>query len=915
MKKSFRVLASLVMLLVVVIAVAACSNNSKYEKAMTNVSLLLDNTWDSNEKFDDNNNSLGSFVTSDFTVPYEVNVDGEVIAVAYSVSGSENAKVNKDDATKTVTIEVSQTGEVQKFTLTVSIEKVEAKSWEFNIEALDLSMEKTQAEIDAMNPIDYATYAAKKSGDSVVVQGWITHAHDYSSSYGNASVWLQDDNGGYYAYRVKVASQREWDEYFKVGNKIAISGKVSPYSGWQEIGSGCKYYYIKDAETKTFDFVDITSVWGAAEPKDAAATAYQNQKVKVTAKVASVPEYNAEDMFMDITVNGHTGYTVYFKDAYMSWDNSFLSDLQVGYTIEISGIAAVGSEKAQLCPISADCYTVTSTEVTNQDRVDAAIAEVGRQNIASSYYASLKEPIELITSYKAVGDINVPITYELKVEAGTGISLTDNKLMVEVDPTTASKATLTATATLDGAEERTQTFNIVTKTNKDVVEEEIDALLGESYPSMISSENILNRIRLYKSDRATITYELKNADDAQYVKIGQYSSGVYYVEVNDTTFPSVTTQITVVATVAYGTGENVVEETAEISFLCIDSVDNLTEFDSYYYAADGANVSFSGVVTYASYTKPMALVQGDGGAVYVYFKTSNVTEDEFKSLFVIGNKVSLKGTKDIFNGLNEFVVAKASDVKVEANAQTLPAYTDITSLVQEGADLSRYQGMLVEVKNATYTSSGFKVGDNTLAYYKDGKILSANLATELKANNVYNIKGFINWYNKQQITPISADAATLVSEAAPVVSDADATMKYEGSTTINMDGETNNAETVNLDPSIFNVTASKGSASNLPGLNKAGQIRLYNAADGNGSEFTVAVTGKTIAKIVVHFLGNKEATATITGRAENVALSSSDQTITVEYATAVSQFTIKNNTASSGSAQVWISYIEIYYAE
>ena len=231
-------------------------------------------------------------------------------------------------------------------------------------------------------------------------------------------------------------------------------------------------------------------------------------------------------------------------------------------------------------------------------------------------------------------------------------------------------------ATLGEATE-SWSITITTKTNKDVVEEEIDALLGESYPSMISSENILNRIRLYKSDRATITYELKNADDAQYVKIGQYSSGVYYVEVNDTTFPSVTTQITVVATVAYGTGENVVEETAEISFLCIDSVDNLTEFDSYYYAADGANVSFSGVVTYASYTKPMALVQGDGGAVYVYFKTSNVTEDEFKSLFVIGNKVSLKGTKDIFNGLNEFVVAKASDVKVEANAQTLPAYTDI----------------------------------------------------------------------------------------------------------------------------------------------------------------------------------------------------------------------------------------------
>ena len=912
MKKSFRVLASLVMLLVVVVAVAACSNNSKYEKAMTNVSLLLDNTWDSNEKFDDNNNSLGSFVTSNFTVPYEVNVDGEVIAVAYSVSGSENAKVNKDDATKTVTIEVSQTGEVQKFTLTVSIEKVEAKSWEFNIEALDLSMEKTQAEIDAMNPIDYATYAAKKSGDSVVVQGWITHAHDYSSSYGNASVWLQDDNGGYYAYRVKVASQREWDEYFKVGNKIAISGKVSPYKvsdnySWQEIGSGCTYYYIKDAETKTFDFADVTSVWGAVKPSSETAIAYQNQKVKVTAKVASVPEYNAEDMFMDITVNGQTGYTVYFKDAYMSWDNSLLADLQVGYTIEISGIVSVGSDGAQICPISVDCYTVTSTEVTNQDRVDAAIAEVGRQNIASSYYASLKEPIELITSYKAVGDVNVPITYELKVEAGTGISLTDNKLMVEVDPTTASKATLTATATLDGAEERTQTFNIVTKTNKDVVEEEIDALLGESYPSMISSENILNRIRLYKSDRATITYELKNADDAQYVKIGQYSSGVYYVEVNDTTFPSVTTQITVVATVAYGTGENVVEETAEISFLCIDSVDNLTEFDSYYYAADGANVSFSGVVTYASYTKPMALVQGEDGAVYVYFKTSNLSQEEFDELFVIGNKVSLKGTKDIFNGLNQFVVAKASDVKVEANAQTLPTYTNITSLVQEGADLSRYQGMLVEIKNATYTSSAFKVGDNTLAYYKDDKILSANLATELKANNVYNIKGFFNWYYKQQITPISADAATLVSEAAQ---DPEPTINVDLTIVPSITEKTTPAE-----GEVANVFGSLDGLSIIYAKNDSeysltmysDEIRLYGSNSGVGNSLAFTFANKKVAAIKIYYNSSNKGQLQVNDK----KLESNESYDIVEFETAVSSFTL----LTISSSQVKFMKIEVQFAK
>ena len=220
MKKSFRLIASLFMLLVVAIALTACSNK-KYEQAMTNVSLLLDTTWDQNERLDDNNNSLGSFVNSDFTVPYEINVDGEIIGVSYEISGT-GAAVVKNDSAKTVTIDVTQTGEAQKFTLTVTIEKVDPRSWEFNVDALDLSMEKTQAEIDAMNPMTYEEYAAAESGDAIVIQGYITHPHDYSSSYAQGSVWLQDDNGGYYAYRVKVNSQREWDTYFKEGNKIAF---------------------------------------------------------------------------------------------------------------------------------------------------------------------------------------------------------------------------------------------------------------------------------------------------------------------------------------------------------------------------------------------------------------------------------------------------------------------------------------------------------------------------------------------------------------------------------------------------------------------------------------------------------------------------------------------------------------------
>ena len=51
------------------------------------------------------------------------------------------------------------------------------------------------------------------------------------------------------------------------------------------------------------------------------------------------------------------------------------------------------------------------------------------------------------------------------------------------------------------------------------------------------------------------------------------------------------------------------------------------------------------------------------------------------------------------------------------------------------------------------------------------------------------------------------------------------TMKYTGTETTNMSGN-NDAALLNLDATAWSVVGVKGSASNLPGLNKAGDVRL-----------------------------------------------------------------------------------------
>ena len=782
MKKSFRLIASLFMLLVVAIALTACSNK-KYEQAMTNVSLLLDTTWDQNERLDDDNNSLGSFVNSDFTVPYEINVDGEIIGVSYEISGT-GAAVVKNDSAKTVTIDVTQTGEAQKFTLTVTIEKVDPRSWEFNVDALDLSMEKTQAEIDAMNPMTYEEYAAAESGDSIVIQGYITHPHDYSSSYAQGSVWLQDDNGGYYAYRVKVNSQREWDTYFKEGNKIAIVGKKSPFNGWDEVGSGSTYYYIKDAEPKKYDFEDVTSLWGGLKPNSKEAQAVQNKKVTVTAKVASVDEYNSEDMKVGLTVNGQTGYGAFFKDSYLgALPENYLSDLEVGYTIKIEGIVSISRDGAQICPIATECYTITSKVVTDQDRIDAAIAAVSRQEVVEENYSTLNAPLELITEYVATGDVKVAISYELKDVEGNGITLTDgNKLMVTVDPQTASKATLVATAKLDGVENKTHEWNIVTKTNQDVLEEEVAATSGQSLTyTAFTTELRGARVDLYKSSRAKIVYALESNDVEKYVKIGQYASGGYYLEAclkdkDHPDYPEDLLEFNVLATITYGEGENAKVDSVVLTFNVVDALKALTEAEekaqqdiinnaTYTDSKDYITVTYQGTVVHSNTNKPVVLLQTSAGAVYVRALGYG---NKFENTFKVGNVVRVTGSLEYFNGLYQIVLQNGAGTIVTNLEGAKPSYTDITSIISNGAnptELRPLMAHLVELKGAMYTGSGFKVGNGEIAWYLDGKILNGNLETKLVVGNTYDVKGFVNIFKNYQISPISTDAVTLVSEA------------------------------------------------------------------------------------------------------------------------------------------------------
>ena len=131
------------------------------------------------------------------------------------------------------------------------------------------------------------------------------------------------------------------------------------------------------------------------------------------------------------------------------------------------------------------------------------------------------------------------------------------------------------------------------------------------------------------------------------------------------------------------------------------------------------------------------------------------------------------------------------------------------------------------------------------------------------------------------------------------------TLQYSRTTTTNMTGG-NDAALVGLDADKWSVVGAKGDNSNLPGLNKAGDIRLYWAS-GNSNTITVTAleTGTTINSITITYTGSSYNKGKVLVGGSEVKLSGGS------YPINSTSFVITNGNTSN--VQVRISNVVINY--
>ena len=196
--------------------------------------------------------------------------------------------------------------------------------------------------------MSYEEYMAAAVDDPVTIQAYVQAKQSYYAEQGTATVYLQDQDGGYFAYDM-ACTQEDYDAMTE-GTKIQVSGYKAEWSGEIEIMDGKLEEIIAD-DTFVAEPLDVTAMLGTDE-----LAAHQNEKVVFTGlTVAASTDANGneaaflynydgsgadgDDLYFNVDYNGAT-YT-FTVESYLC-DNTTdvynaVEALEIGQTIDCEG--------------------------------------------------------------------------------------------------------------------------------------------------------------------------------------------------------------------------------------------------------------------------------------------------------------------------------------------------------------------------------------------------------------------------------------------------------------------------------------------------------------------------------------------------------------------------------------------------
>jgi len=375
-------------------------------------------------------------VVDDFEVPSKVIYEGNEYVITWT---ADNAAVTFEtvDGVTWARLDRPAKGEepiTVKLTASFTYEGVEATK---GFRVIVMPEEGTD-DVWGVEPtgtvMSWSDFRSAEKGTVCTIQGRVI-AWTYDSSYSNGNVFLQDENGGYYSYRLK-ASEADYNKYLTVGNEVILEGKKDVYSGLHQLGQ----------DTVTGIKVVSTEFAGQKPAAKDVTEAARNGELEPLQStwVTALGTYTVGDDGYKYIQIGANKYQLYSDKKYngetLAEVNETMATFAEGDTIRVTGIVGMYTNP-QFYPY-AIAKSDETIEVSNEERALIALAA------AQDGFKDLYDEVEEVALY-ASEDSEISVSYALNADADTTVFALNNETnKLTITPSEEEKtATLTITVT------------------------------------------------------------------------------------------------------------------------------------------------------------------------------------------------------------------------------------------------------------------------------------------------------------------------------------------------------------------------------------------------------------------------------------------------------------------------------------
>ena len=210
--------------------------------------------------------------------------------------------------------------------------------------------EASEAATGDATVLSYEEYMAAELDTEVTIQAYVQAKQSYYAEQGTATVYLQDQDGAYFAYDA-ACSQEDYDAMTE-GTLVQVSGYKAEWSGEIEIMDGT-LSLVEGGDTFVAEPLDATSLLGTEELID-----HQNEKVSFTGlTVAPSTDANGneaaflynwdgsgtqgDDVYFNVTVGDSEEVYSFLVESYLCGSDTevykAVEALEVGQTIDCEG--------------------------------------------------------------------------------------------------------------------------------------------------------------------------------------------------------------------------------------------------------------------------------------------------------------------------------------------------------------------------------------------------------------------------------------------------------------------------------------------------------------------------------------------------------------------------------------------------